>query len=115
MSQSKQQSFIEACTNTAVGFGISLLSIFLILPLLGIESTPSKNVVITLYFTVISIARSYVLRRLFNRAKKIKPAQNRFPYDAAIEALPRCKCQDVNHCKTWCRSKALFALHPPED
>lgn len=72
MSQSKRQSFIEACTNTAVGFGISLLSIFIILPLLGVESTPSKNVVITLYFTVISIARSYVLRRFFNKRKRLE-------------------------------------------
>lgn len=68
--QSKKHSLIEAITNTAVGFGISLLSIFIILPLVGIESTPGKNVVITLYFTVISIVRGYVLRRVFNRIKK---------------------------------------------
>ena len=69
MSQSKKQSLIEAITNTAVGFGISLLSIFIIFPVLGIHSTPGKNVAITLYFTVISIARSYVLRRFFNRKR----------------------------------------------
>lgn len=67
--QSKKHSLIEAITNTAVGFGISLLSIFIILPLVGIESTPGKNGVITLYFTVISIVRGYVLRRVFNRVK----------------------------------------------
>lgn len=115
MSQSKKQSLLEAITNTAVGFGISLLSIFIILPLLGIHSTPGKNIAITLYFTVISIARSYVLRRFFNRVKKIKQAQNRFPYDAGIEALQRCTCSDVNLCEAWCRSKALFAKYPPED
>ncbi|QAA81394.1 hypothetical protein EI546_06470 [Aequorivita sp. H23M31] len=70
MSQSKKQSLLEAITNTAVGFGISLLSIFIILPVLGIESTASKNVVITLYFTVISIVRGYVLRRVFNRIRR---------------------------------------------
>tara|TARA_R100001369_G_C3286371_1_gene163044 strand:+ start:516 stop:731 length:216 start_codon:yes stop_codon:yes gene_type:complete len=65
--QTKKNSLIEAVTNTAVGFGISLVSIFIILPLLGIESTPTKNVTITVYFTVISIVRSYVLRRIFNK------------------------------------------------
>lgn len=87
MSQSKKQSFIEACTNTAVGFGISLLSIFIILPLLGIHSTPGKNVTITLYFTGISIARSYVLRRFFNRSK-VKPIAE--PYQGTLEVFAHC-------------------------
>lgn len=68
--QTKKQSLAEAITNTAVGFAISLASIFIILPVFGIESTPAKNVGITAYFTVISIARGYVLRRVFNRKKR---------------------------------------------
>lgn len=64
--QTQKQSLTEAITNTAVGFAISLASIFVILPVFGIESTPLKNVGITAYFTVISIVRSYVLRRVFN-------------------------------------------------
>ncbi|HET8886810.1 MAG TPA: hypothetical protein VFM70_10715 [Salinimicrobium sp.] len=66
MSQTKKHSFIEAITNTAVGFGISLASIFAIFPIMGIESSPTKNIMITVYFTVISIARGYLLRRFFN-------------------------------------------------
>lgn len=53
--------------NECVGFGISLASIFIIFPLVGIESTPIKNIGITAYFTVISIVRGYVLRRWFNK------------------------------------------------
>jgi len=87
MSQTKKQSFIEACTNTAVGFGISLLFIFIILPLLGIHSTPGKNVTITLYFTVISIARSYVLRRFFNRTKAKATTE---PYHGTLEVYAHC-------------------------
>ena len=67
--QTKKQSLTEAITNTAVGFVVSLASIFLILPVFGIESTPLKNIGITAYFTVVSIARGYVLRRVFNREK----------------------------------------------
>lgn len=70
--QTKKQSLTESITNTFVGFGISLLSIFLIFPIFGIESTPIKNIGITLYFTLISIARGYVLRRFFNSKSKLK-------------------------------------------
>ena len=37
----------------------------------GIESSTSKNLIITLYFTLISIARSYILRRYFNKKNKL--------------------------------------------
>lgn len=65
--QTKKQSFIESITNTAVGFGISLLATFIIFPLVGVESSAGKNLVITIFFTVISILRSYLLRRYFNK------------------------------------------------
>lgn len=65
--QSKKQSFLEAITNTAVGFIISLAATFVIFPVVGVQSTGLKNIVITLFFTVISILRGYVLRRFFNK------------------------------------------------
>jgi len=68
--QTKKQSFLESLTNVAIGYLISLISLFIIFPILGIESSTSKNLIITLYFTLISIARSYILRRYFN--KKLK-------------------------------------------
>lgn len=37
----------------------------------------------------------------------------RFPKDADIDRLPRCTCNDVDQCETWCRAKALFKKHPP--
>ncbi len=67
--QTKQQSLIEAITNTAVGFGISFASTFLIFPLMGMRSGVASNLVITCYFTIISILRSYIIRRYFNKKK----------------------------------------------
>jgi len=67
MKQTKKQSFIESLTNVAIGYVVSLISLFLIFPLMGIESSISKNLLITLYFTVVSILRSYVVRRWFNK------------------------------------------------
>jgi len=71
MGQSKRASFMESLTNTAIGYLISLASLFIIFPLVGITSTPGKNLLITLYFTLLSITRSYIVRRWFNgRGKK---------------------------------------------
>ena len=69
MKQTKKQSLIEVITNTAIGFLISLVSTFIIFPLVDIESTGGKNVIITIFFTAISIARSYIVRRYFNKKK----------------------------------------------
>jgi len=47
--QTKKQSFIESITNVLIGFGISLAATFFIFPLMGLESTPTKNVFITIF------------------------------------------------------------------
>lgn len=65
--QTKKQSLVEAITNTTVGFCISLLATFIIFPLVEIESTGTKNVIVTVFFTVISILRGYLIRRIFNK------------------------------------------------
>jgi predicted membrane protein len=67
MKQTKKQSLIESLTNTAVGFLISLAATFVIIPLVGYASTFSKNLIVTLFFTVVSIVRGYVIRRYFNK------------------------------------------------
>lgn len=64
--QTKKQSFTEALVNTFIGFVISYASTFIIFPLMGFNSSPSKNIMITLFFTVVSIFRGYVIRRFFN-------------------------------------------------
>lgn len=69
--QTKKQSLIEAITNTAVGFGVSFASTFLIFPLMGMRSSVGSNLIITCYFTIISIARGYIIRRYFNKQKLV--------------------------------------------
>lgn len=66
--QSKAASFIEACFNTASGFIVSLLFwTFVVVPVWNLPVTMSQNLAITGCFTVLSVARSYIWRRLFNR------------------------------------------------
>ena len=65
--QSKKQSFIESLINILIGYLTALISQILIFPLFDIYVTFQDNLLIGLYFTVISLARSYLVRRYFNK------------------------------------------------
>lgn len=61
----KSSSLIEALSNVAIGYGISFAANALILPQFGYNITVSDNLAIGAIFTMVSVARSYLLRRLF--------------------------------------------------
>lgn len=63
--QSKKFSLIESITNTIVGFIVSLLIQLAIYPIMDIPVTFSQNIIITFVFTIASILRGYLIRRLF--------------------------------------------------
>jgi hypothetical protein len=65
--QTKRGSFAEACLNVAIGYGVALASQLAHLPALRCAPDLGTNALIGVWFTVISIVRSYVLRRWFNR------------------------------------------------
>lgn len=65
MKQTRRHSFIESCTNVLIGYFVALASQLAIFPLFGIHVAFRDNILIGLYFTAISILRSYVLRRWF--------------------------------------------------
>jgi uncharacterized protein (DUF697 family) len=67
MSQSRAHSMIEAWANVAVGYGVAVLANMAVLPLFGYAVTASHAAGMGLIFTVISLVRSYTLRRVFNR------------------------------------------------
>ena len=67
MSQTHLQSAIESAANVAIGYGAAVASQMAIFPLFGIHATLADNLLIGGYFTIISLARSYVVRRIFNR------------------------------------------------
>lgn len=68
--QTKKQSFVESLTNVTVGFLVTILSLHILFPILGIENHTGKNTLITTYLTVLSILRNYIIRRYFNRNQK---------------------------------------------
>lgn len=67
MPQTRRQSLIEAWTNIVVGFGITALANALLFPLFGWQITGRQNLTLGVLYTLISLARSYCLRRCFNR------------------------------------------------
>lgn len=67
MKQSRSHSLQEAVTNVLIGYFVALASQLAIFPLFGIHVPFRDNVLIGLYFTVVSIVRSYCLRRWFTR------------------------------------------------
>jgi hypothetical protein len=67
MSQTKRHSLLESLVNVAIGYGVALISQLLIFPLYGVHLPLGDNIAIGLWFTAISIVRSYSLRRWFNR------------------------------------------------
>ena len=66
MNQSKLESLAEVGVNVVIGWVIGLTAQVFFFPLIGIEATLSQNFISSIFFTVISIVRSYVVRRLFN-------------------------------------------------
>ncbi len=68
--QTKTGSMIEACANVAVGYLVAVTSQILVFPLVGIIGVEfHTNLLIGAIFTVISLMRSYILRRWFNSLK----------------------------------------------
>lgn len=71
MEQSKLESIIESITNNIIGIATAYATwvfIILSLPMIyGVENmNHGQNIMITLTFTVVSLLRSYVVRRWFN-------------------------------------------------
>lgn len=66
MKQSKTDSALEALTNILIGAGAALCAQLIWFPIIGKEFTLTENLYTTAFFTLVSFARAYYLRRLFN-------------------------------------------------
>jgi fructose-specific phosphotransferase system IIC component len=70
MTQSRLHSIAEAVAGTAIGFVVSVAASMVVYHAHGHAFTLAENVSITLIFTVLSVVRGYLVRRLFNRFHK---------------------------------------------
>ena len=70
MKQSRWMSFAEAVVNVVVGYGVAVLTQMLVFPLFGMRASVSDNLLIGVIFTVVSLARSFTLRRVFESLRR---------------------------------------------
>ena len=73
MKQSRLMSLVEAVANVVVGYGVAVVTQILIFPVFGLHTTLAQNLKMGAVFTVVSIARSFTLRRLFEAIRTKKP------------------------------------------
>lgn len=65
--QTKRQSLIETSVSIGVGFLLAMATQCVVARLWNFPLRLHDNFAITVIFTVVSFARQYVLRRIFNR------------------------------------------------
>lgn len=58
-------SLVEAVANVVVGFCLAVATQVMVFPILGLQASLGQNVRLALVFTALSIARSFLLRRVF--------------------------------------------------
>ena len=68
--QTKLQSLIESGVNILIGYLVALTSQLVVFPWFGINIPLTDNLLIGFWFTVISLVRSYAVRRYFNKKQK---------------------------------------------
>lgn len=71
MKQSRTISLVESLTNVAIGYGIAVVTQIVVFPLFGLSTTIAENMVMGAIFTVVSIARSFTLRRMFEAIRAV--------------------------------------------
>ena len=65
MSQSRKMSLVEAGTNVAVGYVLAVITQIVVFPWFGLVVSIDDNLAIGAVFVIVSLLRSYLLRRLF--------------------------------------------------
>ena len=67
--QSRRASIIESLANVSIGYAVAVSAQIAIFPLFGVHIALADNLVIGGLFTVVSIVRSYAVRRGFERLR----------------------------------------------
>ena len=60
-------SLVEAVANVVIGYAIAIATQVVVFPIFGIHITLADDLAIGLVFLLVSLIRSYMLRRVFER------------------------------------------------
>ena len=76
--QKKKHSLIEAIINTLIGLIINVAMQMVVFPLFGIHISIWDNLGIASIFTVISVARTYLVRRFFTKRTEVEITEMKY-------------------------------------
>ncbi len=65
MTQSRTMSLVEAITNVVFGYILAIATQIVVFPWFGLEAALGEHLAIGTAFVGVSLARGYLLRRLF--------------------------------------------------
>ena len=82
MTQSRTMSLVEAVTNVAVGYGLAVITQIVVFPWFGLEAALGEHLAIGTAFVGVSLARGYLLRRVFERLGSVPAAANTFRHES---------------------------------
>ncbi len=85
MKQSRFMSLVEATTNVVVGYLLAIATQMAVFPWFGIDAGWSDHLTIGLAFVGVSLARGYLLRRLFERLGKRLSGRDTSMYESSKE------------------------------
>ncbi|GHC67686.1 DUF7220 family protein [Neogemmobacter tilapiae] len=66
MKQSRRRSLIEACAHVVLGYALAVALQLVLYPAYGLHPSVAQSMKLALWFSLLSLARSYALRRFFN-------------------------------------------------
>lgn len=95
-SQSRATSFAEALANVTVGYLLALATQQLLFPLFGFEASLAEHGAIAAVFTLISLCRSYLLRRLFTQVEQLRAIER----EQKASSLSRRLARTPGACRT---------------
>lgn len=83
MKQSRFVSLVEATTNVVVGYLLAIATQMAVFPWFGIDAGWNDHLTIGLAFVGVSLARGYLLRRLFERLGKRLSGRDTSTYESS--------------------------------
>lgn len=76
MKQSRRMSLVESLANVAIGYGVAVLAQIAVFPFFGLHVSLADNLVMGAVFTIVSIVRSFTLRRVFEEFRMRSESRN---------------------------------------
>jgi hypothetical protein len=67
--QTRKASFVEICLSTTIGYAVACLTQIVVFPWFGLHVPLQTNLAIGLIFTVVSVARGFFVRRIFEHLR----------------------------------------------